>query len=309
MPVLTILAHGATAGVAPGQKTHIAARGNTIGWSTAATRRNTAFLRSVNHDALTGHGHAGTLTLRNCPDSPEDWHRTRTNFVKRLRRIGLTRMHWVVEWQKRRVPHLHIAVWFDQPGDFGPEIKAHWIESAMQYRPALLSQTVVPITSFGGWAQYVAKHSARGAGHYQRNIAARPSGWTSSGRVWGKCGQWPTIEPKRLEIAPRAFHALRRAMRSWRIADARMRKNPRQVTQARTMLRCRNRDLSNVRGVSEWIPQEVTDRLVTWLTVTGHSVLDSPTTAERIASRLAEGLDNAPSQRKAEFTGRRRHRA
>lgn len=289
MPVLTILAHGSTCGVAPALKTtQIPERLKTNGWSTAATRRNTAFLRSINHDSLTGDGFALTLTLRNCPETPESWHSTRANFIKRLKRRSLLRLHWVVEWQRRGVPHLHIAAWFDEEAMVKPDqIIEQWLLVAKDYKPAQRSQTAVPIHAFGGWAQYVSKHAARGAAHYQRNIASLPTQWRSTGRVWGKSGQWSQIDPKRLEMAPTAFYAYRRLIRKFKLNKAKRTGTTAEIHYAKNMLKCHEKGLSAVRGVSEWVPSEVNLAIVNWLIHAGFSVLVGPTTKiERITERL-----------------------
>lgn len=51
------------------------------------------------------------LTLRHCPPTSDDWTRLVKVLQQRLRRAGLLRWHWVVEWQRRGVPHLHLAVY------------------------------------------------------------------------------------------------------------------------------------------------------------------------------------------------------
>ena len=79
-----------------------------------ATRRNTRFLYSVQEDQLDGHGYAVTLTLKSCPPSSKDWHRIRRAWEMRMVRAGMIRLHWVTEWQRRGVPHLHCAIWFPE---------------------------------------------------------------------------------------------------------------------------------------------------------------------------------------------------
>jgi hypothetical protein len=116
MPVIQVYRHGMTAGVPPSMPpspTH--RRGDVQGWSKNATRSNTRFLYSVDETKLTGHGCAVTLTIRDCPPSAQDWKRLREALFVRLRRMGLVRAHWLTEWQRRGVPHLHGALWFDQP--------------------------------------------------------------------------------------------------------------------------------------------------------------------------------------------------
>ena len=46
-------------------------------------------------------GLSGSLTLRDCPPSHDDWKTLREALFFRLRRKGLYRLHWLTEWQKR----------------------------------------------------------------------------------------------------------------------------------------------------------------------------------------------------------------
>ena len=86
-------------------------RGCITGWSASAVRRHTAWLRSVDTKQLDGIGVAVTLTLRDCPATCEDWKRLLKNLKQRLDRADMLRWHWVVEWQRRGVPHLHLALY------------------------------------------------------------------------------------------------------------------------------------------------------------------------------------------------------
>jgi len=91
---------------------HAAAkRGEVVGWSAGAVRRHTSWLRSVDTTQLDGIGAAATLTMLECPPTSDDWRRLLKVLQQRLRRAGLLRWHWVVEWQRRGVPHLHLAIY------------------------------------------------------------------------------------------------------------------------------------------------------------------------------------------------------
>ena len=121
----------------------------------------------------------------------------------RLRRKGLYRLHWLTEWQKRGVPHLHFAAWFlqsvvviniNQPALSDSElaqvlsylISADWLSISSVYRSSGLSQVVKPMSNELGWLQYLSKHAARGAAHYQRAQGSIPSGWEGmTGRMGG----------------------------------------------------------------------------------------------------------------------------
>lgn len=267
--------NGLTVGTAPMASPRNALktpRGKSLGWSVTATRNNLKFLRSVDTYQLSGIGFAYTLTLRNCPPSAEAFHSLRTSFIKRMRRLGFIRHHWVVEWQRRGVPHLHGVIYF--PSDNIPSlgyanlIIQHWLDiTCDDYGTTFYAQHVSPVTSSVGWLQYLAKHSARGATHYQRDSENMPQEWKSPGRVWGYGGEWPVEAPIDVTLSNRGFYLLRRLMRSWRIADARS-DHPdargRRISSARRMLKCSDPKFSNVRGASEWIPREVSEMLV-WL--------------------------------------------
>ncbi|MBJ5450065.1 hypothetical protein JGG46_24550, partial [Salmonella enterica subsp. enterica serovar Rissen] len=196
-----------------------AKRGEVKGWSKSASRNNTKFLRSVHVPDLTGAAVAFTLTIRDCPPSSEDWKILRENFIKRLRRAGMVRLHWLTEWQQRGVPHLHGIAYF--PDAYEPStVIWNWIAVAEKYGCNMRSQHVVPITDMQGWFMYLAKHAGRSETHYQRNPEFVPAGWAKTGRVWGYCGDWPIDEPVTLDASHKAFCALRRICRNWRLADA-----------------------------------------------------------------------------------------
>lgn len=249
-------------------------RGRVEGWSAAAVRRHTRWLYSVDTDALTGYGWSPTLTLRECPPTPEDWTRLRDSYMTALRRSGiLLRAHWVVEWQRRGVPHLHMAVYVSR--DISErEARAllvdTWVRLASRYGAGPKGQHLGRIDGPLGWLEYLSKHAARGVAHYQRQ--GKPDGWERTGRLWGYVGDWPTVEPLEVSITRREFYRFRRLVRSWRVADARAalaaapagvqgekarRAARRRIASARRMLQHPDPDISRVRGVSEWIPERL----------------------------------------------------
>lgn len=160
-------------------------RGDVQGWSEGATRRNTEFLMSVRTDQLTGAGVALTLTLRDCPPTADDWHKLRRAWEKRMVRAGMVRLHWVTEWQRRGVPHLHCAIWFPDAYDTITPTRA-WVEVASAYGAGLRGQHARIIDGPVGWFQYLAKHAARGVKHYQRTADSIPEGWQKRP---GACGE------------------------------------------------------------------------------------------------------------------------
>lgn len=275
--------------------THKRAKRDVVtGWSAGATRRNLRFLYSIDERGLTGEGFAVTLTIRNCPPTSDEWHYAINQYFKYLARLlsssghTLLRYHYVVEWQRRGVPHLHAAI-YTTPG-----VTTLWVVSSLflnSWRPygskfgcSESAQHLAPIHDAIGWCQYVAKHAARGVKHYQRTSANIPEGWTKTGRMWGKGGDWPIKEPVRFDVDNAGYHILRRWARSWRKADARMdiqraRDDPRKlrdarrrIQSARHALRCTDRPLSTVRGVSDWIDDRLMFLMLRELSKQGYPI-------------------------------------
>ena len=280
MPVITEYRHGATAGIPPTVNSHPRApRSECAGWSESSTRRNTRFLYSVDESKLNGHGFALSLTIRDIPPTAAEFHKIRRAFLKRLERLGMFRCHWLIEWQRRKAPHIHAAVWFPDYDGINPdaircEIVRHWIE-ASQGNPltSVRGQSVKPISDSVGWFKYLSKHAVRGLGHYQRSPENIPPGWQGrTGRMWGHLGQWDLTGPVRYLVGQDAFWKYRRMVRAWRLADARAASSSYRIKSARGMLRCHDRALSECRGVSEWIPRDMTAALVALLAAQGHEV-------------------------------------
>ena len=285
MPVITLYRHGMTGGVAPKGNAHVRAkRGEVGGWSEGATRRNTRFLYSVLEPELDGIGYAVTLTLRTCPADSLAWHQLRLAWSKRMGRVGMLRLHWVTEWQRRGCPHLHGAIWF--PAELVAKhghanIKAKmlndWVFLADAYGAGFRGQDAHLITGAVGWFQYVSKHAARGVKHYQRSSESVPEAWKlRTGRMWGKWGHWPTTDATRLNLEDQhgdgGWFAYRRLVRSWRVADARAAGERRRVLSARCMLACNEERLSRVRGISEWIPEHLSLSMIASLAARGFKI-------------------------------------
>lgn len=277
MAIVKLYHLGLTGGMPPMKKNHNPPkRGNVTGWSASASKRNVQFLRSVRPDSLTGFPFALTLTIRNCPETPADWHSLRRAFIKRLQRRGLIRLHWVTEWQRRGVPHFHGMAFFPEDSISSFEIVTQWLEVAGSYVCNRKGQHVNPVTDTLGWFKYLSKHAARGHLHYQRNPDSIPPHWHKTGRVWGYVGDWVRDDPIELDLDNQAFYRFRRLVRSWRVADARS--NPlsiyadtanggkvlltsipdaKRIKSAKTMLTCSKPDISRLRGVSEWISMDL----------------------------------------------------
>src|SRR4051794_32806031 len=112
MPTGKLYRNGLTMGAGGNKNPTGGKRGVVDGWSRSAVRRHTRWLYSVDSESLTGNGWAVTLTLAECPPTERDWTRLRQEWADQLTRSGLVlRTHWVVEWTRRKVPHIHAAVY------------------------------------------------------------------------------------------------------------------------------------------------------------------------------------------------------
>lgn len=267
-------------GTPPGRNSHKRRlRQKVGGWSPGSVRRNTAFLRSVDETQLSGEGWTFTLTVKDCPPDSREFHRMRRAYLKRLKRAGMIRLHWVIEWQRRGVPHLHGIAYFDPATERRTLAAAlgSWLTVAADYGAAPSGQHIVSVTDAVGWLKYLAKHAARGVHHYQRSPESVPVSWKGeTGRMWGHVGDWPREPVLGVELGASSSAKLRRSVRAWRKADARAEvdqgKRRRRIVQARTMLKCGDRNLSAVRGISEWIPADVMLRLLEALALQGHRI-------------------------------------
>lgn len=291
MPVLKVYRNGVTMGRAPKKNDHERVkRGEVTGWSESAARRNLAFLRSIDANELTGAGYTVTLTLKNCPETAQHWARLRDSLFKRFARMGMIRGHWVTEWQRRGVPHLHGIFYFSESGKRNQIIDA-WLELAAEYVVSEKAQHVREVTDIVGWFKYLAKHAARGHKHYQRDKSGIPDGWVKTGRVWGHVGEWPVDEVERWEVDERAYFRIRRIARGLAVSDARtpipvllnsssggkvdsgMRfVDGSRLRWARNMLKHNDRELSRLSGVSEWLPKERMNALIAWMLSVGYLV-------------------------------------
>lgn len=281
MPVATVYRHGGKGGVAPARNDHRRMkRGQVEGWSVGAARRNSEFLMSVREDQLTGAGCAITLTLRDCPPTADDWHRVRKALVERLRRAGMVRLHWVTEWQRRGVPHLHMAIWWPDAYRIGEVIDAWLALTGEAYGAGRAGQHGRPIDGAIGWFQYLAKHAVRGVKHYQRSGDNVPEGWQEkTGRVWGHSGDWPLAAPRKFGLQDQhgdgGWFQLRRMVRSWRISEARAEGAPMRIRMARGSYRSPEQAISRIRGYREWMPsEEVQLRMILGLAARGFHVVD-----------------------------------
>ena len=271
---VTVYRHGLTGGIAPQDAGgNPGKRGRVRGWSASASRSNARFLYSVREHELSGHGLALSLTLADMPPHAEDWRAIRQRFLVSLRRLGLIRAHWVVEWQARGVPHLHLACWFPHPQGtreacaLDAEVLDAWQRAAARSgnRAGLASQHSEQIDAVLGWLQYLSKHAARGADHYQRARLSIPEGWDSSGRLWGHLGQWPRDPEQRHGLTLPEFYRFRRLIRSAKVAKARTLGNRGMIRAARGLLRCAKPEAAPFRGVSSWLDGAAVEELLNWV--------------------------------------------
>jgi hypothetical protein len=273
-PKITMMPNGLKAGVpSPVKSTPDHVRGACAGWTKNAARRNRDFLLSVETDALDGLGWTYTLTVKRLPRSPEEWASMRNVLFKRLRRLGVIRLHWVTEFTKKNRPHLHLAVFFDGSNLFAPlDVCSAWVEIARHLGSRPIGQLGKPMSDAAGWFAYTSKHVSRGVQHYQRQQDSLPPSWRSSGRMWGKLGHWETSQDA-LTLSWGAYHRLRRLCRSWALSEARAallaawdpnaeKRALRRISQARRMLKCSDLQRSALIGLGHWIPREVHEQLV-----------------------------------------------
>lgn len=288
MPIVKVYLNGLTMGSPPSKNDHKRAkRGEVVGWSESAARNNKKFLYSVDTASLSGVGYAFTLTLKTCPATSEEWRDLRERFFTSITKspnMRFIRLHWVVEWQRRGVPHLHGIVFYD---DRTPEeiryrmdfIVNVWVGlTSWYYETKAKAQHVTVVTDVSGWFKYLSKHAARGADHYQRSNENIPEGWRKTGRVWGHKGDWVIGQPREIELSREGYYAFRRIVRAWRKADARAEKDLRvknkRIVYARRMLTCGDRRKSEVRGVSEWINSKMAEKIIWNLVALGFDVTE-----------------------------------
>lgn len=262
MPVIQAYPNGLTMGTGGGNATP-PKRGSIQGWSTGAVRRHTRFLYSVDTSLLDGFGYSVTLTVGTLPNSADDWFAARRSWEMRLTRMpGFKRLHWLTEWQSRGVPHMHCAVYFEEPLKVPFVLGYMWVQIAQKkgWDVSPLAQYISEIDGVTGWLKYLSKHAARGVKHYQR--WGKPQSWEKTGRLWGKVGDWPTVEPLRAEVTREQGFRFRRLVRSYVIAQARADQDWKRVSYLRRILKNSDPVISQLRGLSDWIPEPVFFKLI-----------------------------------------------
>ena len=224
-----------------------------------------AFLQSVDPEGLPPAGIALTLTMGGWPDSSDDFHAARKEFLRRARRLGVPLHHWVVESTTLGRPHLHLALYGEcASAETRWMLVCQWllICDSRGWPAGAAAQTAEPITSVIGWLQYVSKHGARGVTHYQRSTP--PSGWEKTGRLWGKSGNWPCPEPLQYDLTEAEYHRFRRLAIG--LARSRLRAAGLSSTKVRrvgSQLRSPDEYASRVAGIGYWLDRDAADALVT----------------------------------------------
>lgn len=203
-------------------------RGSSKGWTQATARRNKIFLQSVvSAQIIHLQGFAFTLTFREIPETPRILAKLIDNLTKFLARNGVEHYHWVIEWTRKGIPHIH-GVAFAQNDKLPPcptrhdlqtanqyqwdplGIKKYWVKSTPKYDTLHRSQFVTPVYGIDGWFKYVSKHASRGLDHFQRQRDSLPISWQGqTGRMWGKSRDWP-LRADDFDISRKAFFQIRR---------------------------------------------------------------------------------------------------
>jgi hypothetical protein len=85
--------------------------------------------------------------------------------------MGMIRGYWLTEWQRRGVPHMHAAVWFDEGLRERDRyalntIRQHWLVVAEAFGAGPRGQHVALIDDSIGWFQYLLKYVVCGFKYY-----------------------------------------------------------------------------------------------------------------------------------------------
>lgn len=234
--------------------------------------------------------------------SAKQFHSWLNTWLVYMRRRGCVHYYWILEFQGSGNPHLHVIVWLTDwrtGGAKGGYMTHSWVsESGVveQYRAlaywakmlngdgiaAKVDAQNFQLVETGSHAvdgkvldlatperllMYLTKHAARGVAHYQRQIENMPEDWKySSGRMWAHDRALPLHEQQDVECDYQTFWAYRRLVRRWRCSEAHAigdsDRRCAAISQARRMLKCSRPDISPYRGVSAWIPADVSSQLL-----------------------------------------------
>lgn len=239
-------------------------RGKIKGWTPATLSRMRAWFFSVDTSRLDGDGYGLTLTLRETP-TQSDWakhlHRLQTYLT---RQSDILRWAYVVEWQRRGTPHLHVSL---HVGDYSTvqSVIDYWMTTTHKHLRQTLSpkgQYATPLYESTGWLKYLSKHATKSANNYQRHGA--PPGWEGTGKLWAhsRGDTWPSVDPLIAQLDRAAYITLRRWIRRYQAAEARKRNDKRWKWYRNGKRYGSDPTLSAVHGISSWVPIEDTLRMI-----------------------------------------------
>lgn len=285
MAKITVMPNGVKGGLNSKGNTLPKKRGICNGWSAGSARRNMGFLHSIRTDLIEGPAFTYTRTLRDMPPSHAEWAALVKKSTLFLMRNGAIRYHWVTEWTRRGVPHMHGIVYLDpESPNYQLPIDAdrHWLKMTRHLGTQRQGQDWKELQGTTGWFKYVSKHAGRGYAHYQRAKGQLPKEWQQTGRMWGSGGHWPTDE-QAFNLTNDAYFRFRRLIRSYLTSESRSeiakrkrfvhtKTGPDRLQEAVNMLKYRKRMLkrtdkvlSTVRGLNEWAPRGVTVQMLVHL--------------------------------------------
>lgn len=174
------------------------------GWTAKSLAANRNFLQSFDERELAGHmGVWLTLTVGAAEiPSPVQFSRLFDSWWRRIRKRQVRCLHWVIEFQKRGAPHLHILLYFEdtvQQSEFWERslyLRRSWIDFMGHTGARLSGQRAVLITDYNGLLQYVEKHASKALSEVSHGHIRVPDSWQDvTGRMWGKKGRWPSPAP------------------------------------------------------------------------------------------------------------------
>lgn len=263
-------------------------RTETKGWTRNVARRNEQRLQQIDFAHVDGVPAFVTLTMpsKQMADvSAAMFHAWLKRWLQFMKRHGMLHYYWILEFQATGNPHLHVLVWLDHTSEPLEQYKAlrSWVNMLNKSGVGARQQAQIwesidvggELTVDGETVpahpervlMYLAKHAARGVAHYQRQLSNMPADWQHrSGRVWGHDRGLPLRDAESVEVDYPTFWRYRRLVRSWRLAEARAVEDPRRravaISAARGMLRWSDPSEAPYRGISAWIPADVSRRLL-----------------------------------------------
>lgn len=187
-------------------------RGKVRGHSRKAGRRCRDWLQSVDFQLPRWGYYWVTLTVGADVPDYEAWAGMRRRFLHTLSRSRrVVACHWVMEWQRRGAPHLHLLLY--HPIGSPQWALDRWLRVVESTGAGPQGQHIEAMRDGNGLVRYLARHQGRGRAHYQRDLANLPAGWEVSGRTWGYFGAWRHHPVAEYGLSYRAYVILRRRWR------------------------------------------------------------------------------------------------